>query len=269
MTAPKVDMPTSTPPVLEITDGRATIRLARPREHNRLEPIDLVTLRRHFDRIDADPSVRILVLTGTGKSFSSGFHLGAFNDDEAKTRKSEADYDPNSFESTVNRLEALRVPTIAALNGGVYGGATDLVLACDFRIGVEGMRLFMPAARLGIVYYASGLRRYVTRLGLAAAKRLFLTAATIDDKELLAIGYVDELVPVGELTARVDELAATIAGNAPLAVEALKWALNHTASGELDAAELNRRRAIAGNSADHKEALAAWAEKREPRFQGR
>ena len=67
-------------------------------------------------------------------------------------------HDSDAFERTVDRLEALRVPTIAALNGSVYGGATDLALACDFRIGVKGMRLLMPAARLGIVYYPSGIR---------------------------------------------------------------------------------------------------------------
>src|ERR687893_246892 len=80
----------------------------------------------------------------------------------------------------VDRLEAVRVPTIARLQGGVYGGATDLALACDFRIGHEGIEMVMPAGRLGVHYYASGLRRYVSRLGLNTAKRLFLTAERLD-----------------------------------------------------------------------------------------
>ena len=67
------------------------------------------------------------------------------------------------------------LPTICALNGGVYGGSTDMALSCDFRIGVEGITMFMPAARLGLHYYAGGMRRYVARLGLGAAKKLFLT----------------------------------------------------------------------------------------------
>ena len=151
----------STIPVVSLAEGRAVVRLNRPREHNRLEPADLTLLQDTFGRVDADPTIRVLILTGTGKSFSSGFHIGALADRLAG--KGGADEDRDGFERMVDRLEALRVPTIAALNGSVYGGATDLALACDFRIGVEGMRLLMPAARLGIVYYESGIRRYVTR----------------------------------------------------------------------------------------------------------
>jgi enoyl-CoA hydratase/carnithine racemase len=215
----------STPPIVTIKDGRATIRLNRPREHNRIEPDDLAVLRETFTRIDADPGVRVLVLTGTGKSFSSGYHIGALVERHAGKRDG-AEPGADSFERVVDRLEALRVPTIAALNGGVYGGSTDLALACDFRIGVEGMRLLMPAARLGIVYYPRGIERYVTRLGVAAAKRLFLTAQPIDADEMLRIGYLDECVPPAELMARVDALAALLAANAPLALAGLKRAIN-------------------------------------------
>src|ERR1700730_7271961 len=221
-------------PGVSVADGRAVVRLKRPREHNRLEPADLGLLRDTFGRVDADPTIRVLILTGTGKSFSSGFHIGALADRLAGTGGAEADRD--TFERMVDGLEALRVPTIAALNGSVYGGATDLALACDFRIGVEGMRLVMPAARLGIVYYESGIRRYVTRLGVAAAKRLFLTAQPIDAAELLRIGYLDEIVPAGDLMARAEALAATLAANAPLAVAGLKRAVNETAAGRLEPA---------------------------------
>jgi len=255
----------STPPILTISDGRAHVRLNRPREHNRLEPDDLTALIGIFDRIDADPSVRVMVLTGTGKSFSSGFHIGALSDH----KEGRGDYDPHAFERMVDRLEALRVPTIAALNGGVYGGSTDMALACDFRIGVAGMQMFMPAARLGIVYYASGMRRYVTRLGLGPAKKLFLTAEPADTQELLRIGYLDEVVPPGRLEARVDALARRIAGNAPLALPAIKRALNQVAANALDVDALNQARRMSSASEDHKEGLSAWAEKRDPLFKGR
>jgi len=127
----------STLPIVTVADGCAVVRLNRPREHNRLEPSDLVALQETFARIDTDPSIRVLVLTGSGKSFSSGFHIGALADRLAGKIE---DGHRDEFERTVDRLEALRIPTIAALNGSVYGGATDLALACDFRIGVEGMR---------------------------------------------------------------------------------------------------------------------------------
>ena len=83
------------------------------------------------------------------------------------------------------------------LDGGVYGGATDLALCCDWRIGVSGTRMFMPAARFGLHYYPGGLRRYVRALGAAQAKRIFLTGQTLRAQEMLRIGFLTELVPRG------------------------------------------------------------------------
>ena len=266
----------STTPILTVTDGRALVRLNRPAEHNRIEPADLAALIEIFDRVDRDAAVRVLVLTGTGKSFSSGFHIGALVARKQGAERKQAsgagaasEHDPDAFEKTVDRLEALRVPTIAALNGGVYGGSTDLALACDFRIGVPAMKMFMPASRLGIVYYPSGLRRYVTRLGLAAAKKLFLTAQPMETDELLRIGYLDEVVAADALMARVDVLSGQISANAPLSLAGHKKALNEVAAGKLDLEALAKIRRNCGASDDHKEALAAWAAKRTPVFTGR
>jgi hypothetical protein len=164
----------ATPPVLELSGARATIRLNRPKHLNRLQAEDLEILLSLFDRIEADPAIRVLVVTGTGRAFSAGYDLNsvaerAVSADEKKSAGS-------AFEVVVNRLEDLRVPTICRLNGGVYGGSTDLALACDFRIGVDTSEMFMPAARLGLHYYKSGIARYVSRLGVDNAKKLFLTA---------------------------------------------------------------------------------------------
>jgi enoyl-CoA hydratase len=254
-------------PILTLAQGRALVRLNRPRQHNRLEPQDLAVLEEVFARVDADASIRVLVLTGTGKSFSSGFHIGALADRLAADNGGDEDRD--ALERMVDRLERLRVPTIAALNGSVYGGATDLALACDFRIGVEGIGLLMPAARLGIVYYGSGIRRYVTRLGVAAAKKLFLTAQPIEAGEMLRIGYLDEIVPAESLVARAETLAAILAANAPLALAGLKRAINETAAGGLDPESLADARALCAQSRDHAEGVRAWAEKRAPVFAGR
>jgi enoyl-CoA hydratase len=123
-----VDAASSTTPIVTIADGRATICLNRPREHNRIEPADLAVLDETLGSIERDISVRVLVLTGMGKSFSSGYHIGALVERQGETAPAS---DPVSFESVVDRLEGLRVPTIAALQGSVYGGATDLATSAS------------------------------------------------------------------------------------------------------------------------------------------
>src|ERR1700736_1580575 len=205
------DMPST--PGLDIQGARATIRLNRPKHLNRLQPEDLDALLKLFDRIESDPAIRVLVLTGTGRAFSAGYDLGSIAERAANAQEQTAG---SAFESVVNRLEDLAVPTICRLNGGVYGGATDLALACDFRIGVEGGEMFMPAARLGLHYYQSGIKRYVSRLGADNAKRLFLTAEKIAAPEMLRIGYLTAMAPAEAFDEEVDRLAAVLAGNAPV-----------------------------------------------------
>jgi enoyl-CoA hydratase/carnithine racemase len=259
-------------PVLTCDGQRATLRLNRPKHVNRIEPDDLVALKKHVEAIEEDTTIRVLILTGTGRAFSSGYHLGDLGERIAAARPQEAaaDGDEGSpFEQFTNQLENLRVPTICALNGPVYGGATDLALACDFRIGVAGMEMFMPAARLGLHYYPSGLRRYVSRLGLAAAKKLFLTAARIDADEMLRIGYLDQLVPPDELDGAVAMLADALAAQAPLAVAGMKRALNEIARSEFDERAARARHRASLASEDVKEGQAAFREKRKPRFIGR
>jgi enoyl-CoA hydratase len=249
----------SSPPILTIDGARAVIRLNRPRHHNRIETGDIAALCAHFARIEDDRRIRVLVLTATGRTFCAGFNL----EELAPERYDET---APGFDRMVDQLEALRVPTIAAVAGSLYGGGTDLALACDFRIGVPGIELMMPASRIGVHYYAGGLRRYVTRLGLGAAKRLFLAAEKIDAEELLRIGFLDALVPAGELAARVDALAERLAAHAPAAVQGMKRALNAIAAGTADEAEITRAWRASMRSADVAEGLAAHAEKRKPRF---
>jgi enoyl-CoA hydratase/carnithine racemase len=251
-------------PLLALHDGRATITLNRPAHHNRLHVEDLLTLQRHFDALAADPAVKLLVLTATGRSFCSGFHIGEFDGHAEAPRGG-----PHLFEQTVDALEALAVPTICRLNGSVYGGATDLALACDFRIGASGMTLRMPAARLGLHYYPSGLRRYVSRLGVATAKRLFLLAEEVPAAELLALGYLDRVAAPDRLDEEVQAIADALAAGAPLALRGMKTSLNELARGEFHLSSLREREAHCAASDDLREGKVAFAEKRAPRFTGR
>src|SRR3954470_1155019 len=111
-------------PLLEFVGARATIRLNRPKHLNRLEPEDLEALLKLFDRIEADPAIRVLVLTGTGRAFSAGYDLGSIAERAATGPQPHTA--GSAFEIVANRLEDLSVPTICRLNGGVYGGSTDL-----------------------------------------------------------------------------------------------------------------------------------------------
>jgi enoyl-CoA hydratase len=251
-------------PVLDIDGSRATIRLNRPKHLNRLQSDDLDALLKLFDRIERDSAIRVLVLTGTGRAFSAGYDLGSIAQRAADA--AEGPSAGSAFEIAVNRLEDLAVPTICRLNGGVYGGATDLALACDFRIGIDACEMFMPAARLGLHYYPGGIKRYVSRLGVDNAKRLFLTAEKIGAAEMLRIGYLTAMVPAEALDEEVDRLAAILAGNAPVAMRGMKRAINEFARGRLDEAAAERRHRDSMRSAEIKEGIRAFSEKRPPKF---
>jgi enoyl-CoA hydratase len=254
----------ASPPVLERQGARATIRLNRPRHLNRLQADDLDVLMKLFAEIEADSSIRVLVLTGTGRAFSAGYDLNSVA--EGAASEVEQKGGESAFEATVNRLEDIGIPTICRLNGGVYGGSTDLALACDFRIGVDACEMFMPAARLGLHYYKSGIARYVARLGLDNAKRLFLTAEKIGASEMLRIGYLTTMVPAEALDEEVDRLAAVLAGNAPVAMRGMKRTIHEIARGKFDEAAADRRHRDSMRGEEIKEGIKAFAEKRPPKF---
>src|SRR6185436_2152272 len=248
---------TATTPELRIDGTVATITLRRPQQANRLEPDDLLTISEHVARVNATPEVLVLRIEATGKTFCAGYDIGQIGGAR-----------PVAFEDMVNALEDARPITLALLQGGVYGGATDLALACDFRVGSPHTEMFMPAARLGLHFYRRGLERYVSRLGVDQAKRLFLTAEKIDASEMKAIGFLTHLVAADALRTNADRLSQTLAGMAPLALLGMKKNLNRIARGALDAEDLRRdiERTVASH--DLQEGRAAWAEKRAPRFSG-
>lgn len=261
------------PPTLDIRGQRAWITLNRPRVLNRLQPEDAPVLKEFFDRIERDDTIRVAILTGSGRVFSAGYDLGDLAQQRAARDTAGAgDTNHNStsgFVMLLEQLEALRVPTICRLNGSVYGGATDLALACDFRIGITGTEMFMPASKLGLHYYTEGLVRWTHRLGLGAAKYLFLTSSAIPAQEMLRVGYLDQLVAPEELDAAVDRLAGSLEANAPRTVEGMKQALNQIARGELDRAASDARHHASLASEDIREGVGAWHDKRVPRFTGR
>ncbi|MBO9331909.1 enoyl-CoA hydratase/isomerase family protein [Achromobacter xylosoxidans] len=248
-------------PSLSVDGHVATLRLRRPGHANRLSPRDLEVLRDHLATVNADDAVRVLRIQSDGKYFCSGYDIASLASDSA----------PSSlyFGQTMDLIEAARPVTIAAVQGGAYGGGTDLCLACDFRIGTPQADMFMPATRLGLHFYPGGMSRYVTRLGLDQAKRLFLTAERIQADEMLRIGFLTELVDKDRLQQRLDALSAQIAEMAPIPLFGVKAQLNRIARGEIDVAAIEEAVLQSERSRDLAEGALAWREKRKPRFTGR
>jgi enoyl-CoA hydratase/carnithine racemase len=244
-------------PELHVEGAVATLTLRRPQQANRLEPDDLLAISEHVARVNATPAVLVLRVQATGKTFCAGYDIGRIGGAR-----------PVAFEDMVNALEDARPVTMVLLQGGVYGGATDLALACDFRLGSAHTEMFMPAARLGLHFYRRGLERYVSRLGVDQTKRLFLTAERIDAAEMKAIGFLTHLVAAEALQSSADQLASTLASMAPLALLGMKKNLNRIARGALDADDLRRDIERSAASHDLQEGRAAWAEKRTARFSG-
>ncbi|HSH91296.1 MAG TPA: enoyl-CoA hydratase/isomerase family protein [Ramlibacter sp.] len=199
-------------PTLEIADEVATITLRRPHHHNRIAPDDPAVLLRHIEAVRTDTSIRLLVVTGEGeRTFCSGYTLAQIGT-----------HLDRSLEDMLDALESLEIPTLCAMNGSAYGGGTDLAVACDFRVGVRGCKMFMPAARFGLHYYPGGLRRFVSRLGPATAKKIFLTSMTLESEELLRIGFLTDLVEREDLQARIDSYREGLLRCEPQAVSSMK-----------------------------------------------
>jgi enoyl-CoA hydratase/carnithine racemase len=248
-------------PSLSIEGKTAVITLNNPESANRLTVDDLDTLQQHISEVNQNQDIGVLVIKSTGKYFCSGFDISSL--DESAKEKSLL------FEVVVNALEDCRPITIAAVQGGVYGGATDLVLACDFRIGSQAAEMFMPAAKLGIHFYQRGLVRYVSRLGVDTAKRLLLTAEKIQSAEMKDIGFLTQLVKPEDLDSAIDKLIQQLMVMAPLAILGMKKHINRIANNTLNVDELNQDIALAQNSEDLQEGRSAWSEKRAPVFKGR
>lgn len=251
-------------PTLDIDGAIATLTLHRPSQRNSLTDDDLNTLLAHFDALNQNTAVEAVVLradTSGQKNpvFSAGYNVGGFDNDPMA---------PLFFEKIPEALERLRPITVCALNGSVYGGATDLVLACDFIVAQRGFTWRMPACALGLHYYPSGLRRYVSRFGLHASKRAFLLGQSHPFEDLEKLDVFEALVEANGFEEALSKIVATLNGMAPLALSLTKQSLNEIASGLYSEPALKERSRQSVHSNDFAEGRSAFAERRPPQFTG-
>ena len=234
--------------------------LNNPEKHNSLGQEQLEAIQLCLAEVAADRDVRVLIVTGAGeKTFCAGASLGQLGAGEMND---------DSFQITAGQLAGLPIPTICALNGNVFGGGVELALSCDFRIGLDGTRMRVPAAAIGLCYPLSGINRFVECLGVNLAKRILVASEEFDAQAMLEIGFLDHLVLRPQLEQATVDLAQHIADLAPLAVQAMKKILDQVASASINLEEVGSLTQRCRESADLQEGFAAQREKRQPLFKG-
>jgi enoyl-CoA hydratase/carnithine racemase len=240
----------------------ALLTLSNPHKRNALDPPLLDALVQAIGTLP-QKGVRAAVVTGKEGYFSSGYDISALPENPAPG--------DNPLDRALAAVGDGDLPLIAALNGPAVGGGCELAAACDLRVAHHRVTLTMPPVRLGIIYSAVGLRRFVALCGASHTRELFLTAAAVDAAQAQTWGLVDRVVYEQDVVPTALELAEAIARGAPLAVRGTRRALNR-----LEAplppeivAELAEAQRAAWTSEDAREARAAFHEKRQPVFKGR
>jgi len=219
---------------------------------------------------DADPEVRMIVITGDGdKAFISGADISQFEKARGSA-EAQAVYNRavvDAYEAPVNCSK----PVLARIRGICMGGGLGLAAACDVRIAAEDAVFRMPAARLGLGYNFTGITRFVQLLGQANTSDIFFSARKFGAADALSMGFVNRVVPVADLDREVEAYCQLLAENAPLTMAAAKFAIRQTG---LDPSARDPKRTASMieacfDSEDYREGRKAFMEKRKPKFKGK
>lgn len=252
---------------LHVENNISTITLNRPNAANALSIQLLDELNQALVSIDERNDSFCTIITAEGQK---AFCAGADLKDRKNMSEQEVVKAVRYIGRTLTRIEQMRMPVIAALNGAAYGGGLELALACDVRIAASGARFGLTETSLAIIPGAGGTQRLPRLIGIGQAKRLIYTAKPISAEEAHALGMVEEVVPYEELTDSALRLAQTIAANGPIALEQAKLAINRGYDTDLatgiEIEHLAYQRTIP--TEDRKEGLLAFAEKRKPVYKG-
>jgi enoyl-CoA hydratase len=252
---------------LDAAGGVATLTLRRPGALNALSTPLCRAVLDAVERVDQDAGARVLVVTGEGRAFSTGADLK-----EREGAPPEAIWAHNRLIFSIPlAFERLAVPVIAAVNGYALGGGCELALGCDLRWASSAAEFGCPEVTRGIIPAAGGTQRLARLIGAGRAMDLILTGRRIGADEALRVGLVDGVAAPEDLPAAVQGVARTIAANAPLAVRAAKRAIRYGMTAPLEAGlELEGQlQRMLYASADCQEGIAAFRERRPPRWTAR
>jgi enoyl-CoA hydratase/carnithine racemase len=249
----------------------ARLTISNPDRRNALDHEILDAIAELLPQLDRGIENRCLILTGAPPLFSAGYDIGGIPE-ESFERDAEA-LVAHPFHAAMEAIAKHPWPTIAAVNGHCLGGGLELAITCDLRISAAGAKLGMPPAKLGLIYGHTGLRKFLDVIGLARTKELFLTGRNLDAGRAAQIGLVNEVVDDERLEGAAVELAAGVAANAPLSLRGNKQAIDLLNSSpeltEQQEAGLVALRESCFSSADFREGIRAFAEKRRPQWTGR
>ncbi len=254
--------------LVETQPGVATIRLNRPAALNALDPATLRDLARALRDVRRNADVRAVVITGAGdKAFSAGADIEAM----AGMTAEEGHAFSQLGHEVLDRVDALPVPVVAAVNGVALGGGLELALACDLIVASDRAKLGLPETNLGLIPGFGGTQRLALRVGLARARELVYLGAIIAADEGLRIGLVNRVVPAAEVATAAAQLATQLAGRAPVALRQAKLATRAAAEAALATGLRYEVEAfgVTFASSDRVEGLRAFLEKRPPAWKGR
>jgi enoyl-CoA hydratase/carnithine racemase len=252
-------------------DAVARLRIANPQRRNALDHEILGAIAATLPRLDDGIATRCVLITGTPPLFSAGYDIAEFTE-EAFEDEAEA-LVAHPFQAAMEAIVAHPWPTVAAINGPCLGGGLELAVSCDLRIAAAGAKLGMPPAKLGLIYGHTGLKRFIETIGLPRTREMFFTGRNLEARRAEEIGLVNEVVADGELEAAGVALAAEIAANAPLSSRGNKRAIDVLAANPVLSSsqeeELVELRRSCFGSADFREGVRAFAEKRKPAWTGK